>query len=120
MTKTAIITGAARGIGLTTAKLFLTDDWNVALVDRDSEELEDATAHLKRVLALSLDISEPDQVEKMISKTLNKFGQIGALVNNAGVADFTTIEDTSFNRWREIMATNLDGIFLCVQAAVPS
>ena len=120
MTKTAIITGAARGIGLTTAKLFLNNGWNVTLVDRDSEELKKAMVDIDGVLALPLDVSEPNQVTEIIGKTLTRFGRIDALVNNAGVADFTPIEGTSFVRWREIMATNLDGVFLCSQAAVPA
>ena len=115
--KTAIVTGGARGIGLMTARLFKNLGWNTVLVDRDSNELSEAIIDDNDTLALGLDISKPDQIDRMIKDTLSRFGRIDALINNAGVADFGPIENTSFNRWREVMRTNLDGMFLCVQAA---
>lgn len=119
--KTAIVTGAARGIGLATAKLFLEDGWRVALVDRDGEELTKAATDLgPDALALHFDISFPDQVEAMIAHTLAWSDRVDALVNNAGVADFGPIEGTDFEKWRTVMATNLDGVFLCSQAAIPA
>ena len=117
---TAVVTGAARGIGLATAKQFLAEGRRVAMVDRDAAALESACAPLDNVLPLQLDISLPEQVDTMIDATLTAFGHIDALVNNAGVADFGPIEQTDFARWREVMATNLDGVFLCSQAATPA
>ncbi len=118
--KVAIVTGAARGIGLATCKMFLDDGWRVAMVDWDREELASASAGLDGVLALPNDVSDPAQPPLMAAETLDAFGQIDALVNNAGVADFGPIEETTFDRWRAVMATNLDGVFLMTQAAVPS
>jgi meso-butanediol dehydrogenase / (S,S)-butanediol dehydrogenase / diacetyl reductase len=118
--KTAIVTGAARGIGLATSKLFLEIGWSVAMVDRDAEELRTASAELDDVIALPLDIASPENAQAMVADTVSAFGRIDALVNNAGVADFSPIEYTTFERWREVMATNLDGVFLCVQAAIPA
>ncbi|WP_428927835.1 SDR family NAD(P)-dependent oxidoreductase [Marinibacterium sp. SX1] len=118
--KTALVTGAARGIGLATAKTFLAEGWQVAMVDRDADALAEATSGLDNVIALDTDISQPDQVAAMIARTLDAFTTIDALVNNAGVADFGPIEDTTFERWRTVMATNLDGTFLCSQAAIPA
>ncbi len=115
--KTAIVTGAARGIGLATTKLFLAEGRRVAMVDRDGDELARAADGLSDVLALNYDISEPGEVNQMIAETSQAFGRIDALVNNAGVADFGPIEETDFQRWREVMATNLDGVFLCSMAA---
>jgi len=115
--KTALVTGAARGIGLATSKQFLSKGWRVAMVDWDAEELAAATADLNNTLALPYDISKPDQVEKIVQETLAEFGQIDALVNNAGIADFGPIEQTDFERWRAVMAINLDGTFLLSQAA---
>ena len=117
MTKTALVTGAARGIGLATTKLFLEEGWQVVMVDRDKAELDTASAGLSGVHALVVDISIPDQVEAMIANALAAFGQINALVNNAGVADFGPMAETDFARWRRVMETNLDGVFLCTQAA---
>ncbi len=111
--KTAIVTGAARGIGLATAKQFLSEGRHVAMIDLDGDALQEATHGLNNALPLVHDISDPDQVEAMIAKTLSEFGRIDGLVNNAGVADFGEIEEIDFKRWRTVMATNLDGVFLC-------
>jgi len=118
--KTAIVTGAARGIGLATAKEFLGEGRKVACVDRDVDELRKATAGLNGVLALPYDVSIPEQVDAMVADTLAAWGRIDSIVNNAGVADFGPIELTDFERWRTVMATNLDGVFLCTQAAIPA
>ena len=90
------------------------------MVDRDAEELRTASAELDGVIALPLDIASPENALAMVTDTVSTFGRIDALVNNAGVADFCPIEDTTYERWREVMATNLDGVFLCVQAAIPA
>ncbi len=118
-TRTAIITGAARGIGLAATSLFLKKGYGVAMVDPDEAELAQAARGLDGVLVLPRDVSKADDVQAMISETLSRFGRIDCLVNNAGVADFGPIEETSFARWREVMATNLDGVFLCSQAVIP-
>ncbi|MEP1536137.1 MAG: SDR family oxidoreductase [Paracoccaceae bacterium] len=116
--KTALVTGAARGIGLATTQLFLKEGWQVAMVDRDAAELEAAADSLSNVQTIVADVSDPAAVDSMIVKAA-AFGGIDALINNAGVADFGPIEDTSFERWRTVMETNLDGVFLTTQAATP-
>lgn len=116
----ALITGAARGIGLATAKLMLETGWAVAMVDRDGDELRSAANGLEGAKAFDVDISQPDQVADMTAAVLSSFGKINAVVNNAGVADFSPLDATSFASWREIMATNLDGTFLVSQATIPA
>ncbi|MFK8082561.1 MAG: SDR family NAD(P)-dependent oxidoreductase [Granulosicoccus sp.] len=118
--KVALVTGAARGIGLATCKLLLSQGFSVAMVDRDTKALESATASNKTVLPLPLDISIPADVDKAIAATLDQYGRIDCLVNNAGVAEFGPIEGCTFEQWRRVMATNLDGTFLCSQAATES
>ena len=118
--KTAIVTGAARGIGLATTKLFLSEGWQVAMVDRDGAALADAVTTLDNVHGINCDVSDPASVDGMITEVLRHFGQIDGLINNAGVADFGPIEETTFERWRTVMATNLDGVFLTTQAAIPA
>ncbi|MCA1287197.1 SDR family NAD(P)-dependent oxidoreductase [Salipiger bermudensis] len=117
--KTAIVTGAARGIGLATTRQFLAEGRRVAMIDRDAEALMAEAGALENVLPVVCDVSQPEQVAAMIAEVAGAFGRIDALVNNAGVADFGPIEETSFERWRTVMATNLDGVFLCSQAAIP-
>jgi meso-butanediol dehydrogenase / (S,S)-butanediol dehydrogenase / diacetyl reductase len=115
--KTALITGAARGIGLATTRRFLADGWTVAMIDRDGGALFAAADALQGVHPVLADVSIPDQVRGLVEETLTTFGRIDAVVNNAGVADFGPMEDTSFDRWRRVMETNLDGVFLVTQAA---
>jgi len=117
--KTALVTGAARGIGLATTKQFLAEGRKVAMIDRDGAALMDEAAQLNGVLPVICDVSKPDEVAAMMAECADGLGRIDALVNNAGIADFGPIEDTTFARWREVMATNLDGAFLCSQAAIP-
>ena len=117
--KCAIVTGAARGIGLATTKLFLEQGWRVAMVDRDAPELA-LHEGLADTLLVPLDISKPDDVAAIMQQTTDWAGRIDALVNNAGVAEFGPVEDTDFAMWRRVMDTNLDGTFLCTQAATPA
>ena len=119
--KTVVVTGAARGIGLATSDLFISKGWYVAMIDRDAEELEKVSEERKDkpIKAIVCDVSEPKSVARMISVANAWTGSLAALVNNAGVADFGPIEETSFERWQAVMATNLDGVFLCSQASIP-
>lgn len=117
--KTAIITGGCRGIGLAATEIFLEQGWRVAMVDRDTEELHRVADGMENVLPVEADVSIPEDVERMVAETSAAFGRIDALVNNAGVALFSRVGGTSFEEWREVMSTNLDGVFLCTQAAVP-
>ncbi len=117
--KVALVTGAARGIGLATSKILLGEGWQVAMVDRDGQELLSASMGLDGAAAFIFDVSEPDQVDEMTAAVMDRFGRIDAVVNNAGVADFGPLEETSFERWRRVMETNLDGVFLVSQAALP-
>lgn len=118
--RVAIVTGAARGIGLATTKLFLQDGVRVAMVDRDGPALTAAIRGLDGVIGLVRDVSDPKDATALIDETIEEFGRIDHLINNAGVAEFGPIEATDFAVWRRVMATNLDGVFLCSQAAVPA
>jgi len=117
--KTAIVTGGCRGIGLAATEIFLEQGWQVAVVDRDTEELHRACDHIDNVMTVEADISDPQAVDGVIRQVVARFGRVDALVNNAGVALFSQAGQTSFEQWREVMATNLDGVFLCTQAAIP-
>ncbi len=118
--KIALVTGAARGIGLATTDLFIEQGWRVAMVDRDGEALKAASTGLNNASPFEYDVSDPGQVDDMVGSVRHIFGRIDAVVNNAGVADFGPIEETGFDRWRSVMATNLDGVFLVSQACIPA
>ncbi len=119
MTKTVLITGAARGIGLATALRFLREGWHVAMLDRDGDELARATAPRQDALPIVADVSRAEDVERAIAGIEDRFGRLDALVNNAGVAEFAAVGETDFAMWRRVMDTNLDGVFLTSQAAIP-
>ena len=118
LSKIALVTGAARGIGLATTKRFLREGWKVVMIDWDGDELVKASQSLENVLAITADISKEEDVKSFIQEVQTQFGRLDALVNNAGVADFGPIEDTTFERWRTVMETNLDGTFLVSQEAI--
>ena len=118
MTSIALVTSAARGIGLATTKTFLNEQRHVVMVDRDSDVLFEEAAKLENVTPLVCDVSQEAEVARLL-EDVSKLGPISALINNAGVADFGPIEDTSFARWRSVMETNLDGVFLMSQAFTP-
>ncbi|MDG1431805.1 MAG: SDR family NAD(P)-dependent oxidoreductase [Paracoccaceae bacterium] len=116
--KIALVTGAARGIGLETSKQFLADGQHVIMVDRDAEVLLDEANALENVTPITCDVSQEYQVAALVNDVA-KVGSISALVNNAGVADFGPIDQTDYQRWRTVMETNLDGVFLVTQAFTP-
>jgi meso-butanediol dehydrogenase / (S,S)-butanediol dehydrogenase / diacetyl reductase len=118
----AIVTGGARGIGLAVGQWFLAHGHRVALLDIDAETLNRTRTGFAEdapVMALHTDVSQPDQVARAVARVDQAWGRIDALVNNAGVAVFKRIGDTSYDEWRYVMSTNLDGPFLCTQAAAP-
>lgn len=118
MSKLALVTGAARGIGLATTNRFLEEGWKVVMVDWDGDELRKVSKPLVNAFAITADISKQDDVKTFMSAVDENFSQLDVVVNNAGVADFGSIEETTFERWRAVMETNLDGTFLVTQEAI--
>jgi NAD(P)-dependent dehydrogenase (short-subunit alcohol dehydrogenase family) len=120
--RTALVTGAARGIGLATAKRFLAEGWSVALLDIDGDTLGKAVAAINepsRALALTCDVALPDQVEAAVAQVKVRFGELHALVNNAGTAVFKSALETSHAEFQRTLDVNLTGPFLLVKATVP-
>jgi len=116
--RVAVVTGGARGIGRAIGEWFLRHGYKVALIDRDRETLDRTAADLAQpdtLLAVYCDVSDKSQVDRAAAEVIAKFGRVDALVNNAGVAVFKPALETSFEEWRTVMATNLDGAFLCTQ-----
>ncbi len=118
MRRTVLVTGGARGIGLAAARRFLKEGWQVAVVDIDADELEAAAPVLEGALRIHGDVSDPASVEAFMDRIATQCGRLDALVNNAGVADFGPIGETTYERWRRVMSVNLDGVFLTSQAAL--
>jgi NAD(P)-dependent dehydrogenase (short-subunit alcohol dehydrogenase family) len=121
--KVALVTGAARGIGLATAKRFLADGWRVALLDIERALLDEAVAALadpEHTLAIHCDVSDAGAVAAAMAAVNSRFGRLDALVNNAGIAVFAPLLETEDQDWNRVLAVNLTGPFLCTKAAATS
>ncbi len=114
--KTALVTGAARGIGLATSRQLTEQGWRVIMLDRDLAALTEAVQSVEGAMSCEADVSDPEEADRVASWLGAEIGRLDGLVNNAGVADFGPIRETSFERWKTVMATNLDGPFLMTQA----
>ncbi|MDR2983033.1 MAG: SDR family oxidoreductase [Puniceicoccales bacterium] len=122
--KVAIITGGARGVGKGIALRFLRDEYQIVLADIDAVALAETTDELDNhdaVLAVQTDVGNEDSVRNLIARTLERFGRIDVLVNNAGIAAPVSgaIEDLSLDAWNRVIGVNLSGVFLCCKYAVP-
>lgn len=118
----AVVTGGARGIGLAIVRWFLAHDYRVAILDWDEATLQHTTDTLamgQRVLGLSCDVAQPQAVAHAAETIWQQWGRVDALINNAGVAVFKPIAQTTFAEWRHVLSVNLDGAFLCSQTFAP-
>jgi NAD(P)-dependent dehydrogenase (short-subunit alcohol dehydrogenase family) len=120
--KAAVVTGAGTGIGKAAALALLNDGYRVALAGRRKELLEqtaqDAGPAGARALVVPTDVSVPQSVKDLFARTVEKFGRIDVLFNNAGAnAPGILFEDLTYEKWKEVVDVNLTGMFLCAQAA---
>jgi len=121
--KVAMVTGGGSGIGKAVALGLEAAGYSVVLAGRRIDRLEETAAMAggrgARMLALAADVSQPDSVKQLFSKTREAFGRLDVLFNNAGVgAPAIPMEDLSFEQWSEVVSVNLTGAFLCAQEAI--
>ena len=120
-TRVALITGAGSGIGKATALAFLRDGFRVVLAGRHLDKLAAVQAEAGAnavALPVRADVSNPAEVRALFDATREKFGRLDVLFNNAGMnAPFLPLEDMPYEKWREVIDTNLTGAFLCTQQA---
>jgi NADP-dependent 3-hydroxy acid dehydrogenase YdfG len=121
--KTALVTGGGSGIGLAVARLFLDAGARVAITGRAADKLRRAADLLKagdRLLARPTDVTDPGQVDALVRDVTAHFQRIDILVNNAGLnVKERSFRDLTPERWRQLVAANLDGAFYCMRAVVP-
>jgi NAD(P)-dependent dehydrogenase (short-subunit alcohol dehydrogenase family) len=119
--KVALITGAGSGIGKATSLAFLRDGFNVVLSGRHAEKLAAAAAEAgegAQAHCVVADVTNPSDVRALFDAAHQKFGRLDVLFNNAGLnAPFLPLEDMPYEKWREVIDTNLTGAFLCTQQA---
>lgn len=123
--KTAIVTGAASGIGRAIALLFAQEGARVCVADILADPKEGGARTEDEIMAqggtamrVHCDISNPDDVDAMVAAVVQAWGSLDILVNNAAHWTTTPLTETSLEKWREVMAVNSDGYFLCCKRAV--
>ncbi|WP_226007024.1 SDR family oxidoreductase [Natrinema salinisoli] len=124
--KTAFITGASSGIGEATAEALAVQGADVALIARRESKLESIAERIeseteRTALVLPTDVTDSDAVENAVERTVDTFGQLDVLVNNAGIATGSdvTVETMPAEQYRTVMGVNVDGMFFVTQAAIP-
>lgn len=122
--KVAVITGGNRGIGLAIAQAFVGEGCRVMIAGRNPQTLSSAKTELegagREVIVEQCDVSDPAQVEKLFAAVKSRYSKLDILVNNAGVAHgLQPTEKFSVETWKQVIETNLTGMFLCTRAALP-
>lgn len=120
--KIAIVTGAGSGIGKVSTIALLRDGWSVALAGRRAEALEQTIAAAEgdgsRAIAVPTDVADEGSVRTLFDKTVERFGRLDMVFNNAGVnAPGIPLEELSVEQWKSVVDINLTGVFLCTQQA---
>jgi 2-hydroxycyclohexanecarboxyl-CoA dehydrogenase len=123
MTKVAVVTGGASGIGLGVAKQFVADGHSVVILDNNPKTLVTASEELAdgggTVLAVEVDVTDRPSVDAAFARIRAEVGPVSILVTSAGIEAFDPLLDITPDRWDQVIAVNLTGTFACVQAAVP-
>lgn len=122
--KVTIITGAASGFGLGSARMFAAEGAKVVAADINGEALEEAVAGISanggEAIGVVTDISKTDDVRNMIDQAVAKYGRLDVLFNNAGVDHMNRVVDTTEEEWDRVMNINLRGTWLCSKHAIPA
>ncbi len=122
MSRVAVVTGGASGIGLGVARQFLDDGYQVAILDYDGDAIEAASAELmgkgEGFLALEVDVAERGSVDDAYAQIREDLGPIEIVVTSAGVESFDNVWEISMELWNRIIAINLTGTFNCIQAGL--
>lgn len=119
-TRTAVVTGAGSGIGRAVTLELVGAGWSVVLAGRRAEALrETAAAAGGDLLCVRTDVARPKEVDALFTAVRERYGRLDLLFNNAGTfgPGGVPVEELSYEAWRQVVATNLDGAFLCAQAA---
>jgi 2-hydroxycyclohexanecarboxyl-CoA dehydrogenase len=120
VSRVAVVTGGASGIGLGVAQQFAADGHRVAILDVNGAAAKAVAAEMGgQVIAVEVDVADRDSVVAGFAKIRAELGPVELLVTSAGIESFTPLLDITAEKWERIIAVNLTGTFNCVQAAVP-
>lgn len=118
--KVAFVTGGSRGIGLATARAFVSQGASVGIIGTDQGHLDAAQAELgSAACALRADVRRYEEVERAIASVVSRFGRLDVLVNNAGVGVYRPVAEMTVDEWNRIFETNVSGMFYCCHIAMP-
>jgi 3-oxoacyl-[acyl-carrier protein] reductase len=123
--KTAIITGAAKGIGRAIAQRLASDGFRAVIADVDELAAAAAAEEIQRstggaATGVKLDVTQPEAAERMAAEIASRFASVDVLVNNAGIAGKAApVDEYPIEEWRRVMAIDLDGVFYCSKAVLP-
>lgn len=120
--KSAIITGGGSGIGAATAKKLVDKGWSVTVFGRTQSKLDQIVSDIdqpQRTLAVQGDVSEREDIERLIKSHIERFGRLDGLVNSAGVPIGGPIDQVTTDDWKQVMAINVEGVFHTTSLAVP-
>lgn len=118
MTGTIVITGGGSGIGRATARRFMEAGWQVGLIGRRRDALEETAGGNPLARVLPCDVTDEGQVDQAFAEAMQHWGRLDALFNNAGAALFSTlIDDIDVSEWRRVTDVNITGMFICARAA---
>jgi len=117
--KVAIVTGASSGIGLATAKLLSKNGAKVVLAARSKDKLIELSKTLLNSLVIQVDMTNDVQIKAMVGKTVEYFGQVDILINNAGRGYDASIVDTNINTFRDLFKLDVIGPLVAMQAVIP-
>lgn len=121
--KVAIVTGGNSGIGLGVARGLADAGAAIVIAARNEEKSQEAVQALEktgaRANAARCDVTKGDEIEALIESTLERYGRINILVNNAGINIRKRPEDLAFEQWQKVLATNIDSVFRCSTACYP-
>lgn len=116
--KSALITGAASGIGAEIARVFAAAGAKVCIADVNEEAANKTASTLENAIALHMDVTSEDEVERGVEQAASRLGGIDILVSNAGVQHIDNIADVSFTDWKRVLGIHLDGGFLTTRACL--
>ena len=115
-----VITAGASGIGSEIAMILSQADAKVIICDKDQEVLDQFSKNNPEIITLKTDVSREEEVASFFNEIKDHFGEINALINNAGIAGPSAkLEDTNFNDWKNTLSVNLNGTFLSTKSAIP-
>lgn len=120
MSKSVLITGASSGIGAATARILAQNGFNVMLAARRAEKLESLKNEIGDSAAIAVcDVTDPESVKQAVQATVDQFGSLDVLINNAGLGHLGPMAETQLQEWHHMMNVNVNGLLSCIHYATP-